>query len=370
METTDTKASMEMTDIKASMETTDIKASMETTDTKASTEMTDTKADSRKKRRENIWILTAVGAYSLCSFGISCINPFYPEAATLKGMSASLIGIILCSVYIPQMVLFPFTGKLSNLEPLLRRRTWNFRHGFPSHDTRLASWSAFEEVVRISCHSVTSRLEAMLETGAGIGYTVGPLFGGIVYEKLNFESPLIIAGALGFSVFLLSFITMKDVPKKASGDAVDEENINYLKSFLKAPAFYIICVTNILPFVMITNYDISFVLYASFENIPQDRFSPINSETQNEINIDKESILSEEIRKIKKKFPANTMHAVAQAKEKGASSWLNALPLEEQGFVLNKGELRNALALPYNEIIKDLPSKCPCGETFNIDHRP
>ncbi|KAG1706957.1 hypothetical protein GQR58_003580 [Nymphon striatum] len=129
------------------------------------------------------------------------------------------------------------------------------------------AWQAFGRLNNVWCSKLPLCLKrkAMLETGSGIGYTVGPLFGGVVYEKTNFESPLIITGALSFSVFILSFITMNDVPAITSRDTDDRQKINYLKSFLKIPAFYIIFVTNMLPFIILTNYDIVYVLYTSLE---------------------------------------------------------------------------------------------------------
>jgi len=54
-----------------------------------------------------------------------------------------------------------------------------------------------------------------------------------------------------------------------------------------------------------------------------------------------------------------TKKAVEQAKEKGASNWLSTLPLEDQGFTLNKGEFRDAIAIRYNKELRGLPSKCP-----------
>ena len=36
------------------------------------------------------------------------------------------------------------------------------------------------------------------------------------------------------------------------------------------------------------------------------------------------------------------------AREKGASSWLTSLPIEEFGFALHKGAFRDALALQYS----------------------
>ena len=52
----------------------------------------------------------------------------------------------------------------------------------------------------------------------------------------------------------------------------------------------------------------------------------------------------------------------------GASNWLNAIPLAEHGFNLSKGEFRDALALRFNHDIKGLPSKCPCGQRFDVTH--
>ena len=40
----------------------------------------------------------------------------------------------------------------------------------------------------------------------------------------------------------------------------------------------------------------------------------------------------------------------------------------DQGFALSKGEFRDALSLRYGDPISDLPSHCPCGETFNMTH--
>ena len=63
-----------------------------------------------------------------------------------------------------------------------------------------------------------------------------------------------------------------------------------------------------------------------------------------------------------------TRRAVVQAKEKGASSWLSVIPLEEHGFTLNKGEFRDAVSLRYNKKLRGLPSKCPCGQNYNETH--
>lgn len=44
-------------------------------------------------------------------------------------------------------------------------------------------------------------------------------------------------------------------------------------------------------------------------------------------------------------LPNNLRHVVQLSSEKGASSWLFVLPIEEHGFVLHKGAFWDALCL-------------------------
>ena len=52
----------------------------------------------------------------------------------------------------------------------------------------------------------------------------------------------------------------------------------------------------------------------------------------------------------------------------GASSWLSAFPLKEQGFALNKSEFQDAINLRYDKTLKNLPSKCVCEKPFTLTH--
>ena len=76
----------------------------------------------------------------------------------------------------------------------------------------------------------------------------------------------------------------------------------------------------------------------------------------------------QKITRIDECLSADTKRLIEQARDKGASSWLNALPIEEAGFSLNKEEFRDALRLRYNLKIENLPSSCPCGKPFNETH--
>ena len=60
--------------------------------------------------------------------------------------------------------------------------------------------------------------------------------------------------------------------------------------------------------------------------------------------------------------------AVKQAKQKGASSWLNLLPLEDHGFTLTKGEFHDVVPLRYNKPLRSSPSNCSCDQKFNVTH--
>lgn len=60
--------------------------------------------------------------------------------------------------------------------------------------------------------------------------------------------------------------------------------------------------------------------------------------------------------------------AVDLATEKGSSSWLTTLPLEEHGFALHKRAFHDALALRYGWSPSEMPSKCACGNNFTVEH--
>ena len=56
------------------------------------------------------------------------------------------------------------------------------------------------------------------------------------------------------------------------------------------------------------------------------------------------------------------------AKEKGASSWLSVLPLDDHNFSLHKGAFKDAICLRYGWKLPNTPIKCSCGTTFSTDH--
>ena len=71
---------------------------------------------------------------------------------------------------------------------------------------------------------------------------------------------------------------------------------------------------------------------------------------------------------INDQLPPQLKHSVDLATEKGSSSWLSVLRLEEHGFYLHKGEFRDAICLRYGWRPGSTPQTCNCGAQFSVDH--
>ena len=76
----------------------------------------------------------------------------------------------------------------------------------------------------------------------------------------------------------------------------------------------------------------------------------------------------QKIKDVDEKAPLDMKPFILQARDRGASSWLNALPIEELDFQLNKEEFRDALRLRYNMKLDNLPTYCPCDNRFSVSH--
>ena len=100
----------------------------------------------------------------------------------------------------------------------------------------------------------------------------------------------------------------------------------------------------------------------SYETISQQHQN--KQDVQRQLH-DSQRLLQEEI---KKSSTATLLRAIELAEEKGASSWLTAIPLREYGFNLHKSAFRDAIALRYGWTPVDLPTSCVCGSRFSVEH--
>ena len=82
----------------------------------------------------------------------------------------------------------------------------------------------------------------------------------------------------------------------------------------------------------------------------------------------KATSLKLKMKRIDTSLPPDLLPYIIQARDKGASSWLNAILLKEQGLDLNKQEFRDSLRMRHNLTLSSLRSHCACGERFSINH--
>ena len=71
---------------------------------------------------------------------------------------------------------------------------------------------------------------------------------------------------------------------------------------------------------------------------------------------------------LKPSLDSSLQRSMELAQEKGASSWLTALPVAEFGFTLHKSAFRDALCLRYGWMPSRTPINCDCGSQFSVEH--
>ena len=99
-----------------------------------------------------------------------------------------------------------------------------------------------------------------------------------------------------------------------------------------------------------------------------------------EVQEEEQKKLKAEIKKDRREYHQQTLDELRQSmndghrrqndliQEPGSSYWLNTLPLEDHNYTLNKQEFWDAIRLRYNWPIPNLPSRCACGMTFDVQH--
>ena len=83
---------------------------------------------------------------------------------------------------------------------------------------------------------------------------------------------------------------------------------------------------------------------------------------------EKDDDLKGKLEELKACPPVRAQRAVDLASEKGASSWLTAIPLKDMNFDLRKSVFRDVLRLRYDWPIPDSPSVWVCCYSFTVGH--
>ena len=87
-----------------------------------------------------------------------------------------------------------------------------------------------------------------------------------------------------------------------------------------------------------------------------------------EIRKAREEVHKNKLQSLRSDMTPQQIRANDLAQMKGASAWLTSLPLEDEGFVLNKREFFDAISLRYRWNLKRTPTNCACNKPFDSDH--
>ena len=79
-------------------------------------------------------------------------------------------------------------------------------------------------------------------------------------------------------------------------------------------------------------------------------------------------IHQKEAKRVQDQLPTHLQRSLELVQEKGATTWLTLLPIEEHGFALHKAAFKDALSLGYGWSILNPPAHCTCTQPFSIKH--
>ena len=85
--------------------------------------------------------------------------------------------------------------------------------------------------------------------------------------------------------------------------------------------------------------------------------------TKNRIRQEKNTKCQNSGDELSKELTPESQQLIKGAMEKGASSWLSALPIKAIGYALNKQEFTDAVCMRYGWKVKGILTHCACGET-------
>ena len=91
-------------------------------------------------------------------------------------------------------------------------------------------------------------------------------------------------------------------------------------------------------------------------------------ETINQTKLEKNQRFTQEFERVKSQVSQDLKRCLELAQEKGAGSWLTALPIKALGYVLNKQDFRDSLCLRYGWKIPNTPLFCSCSKRNDVDH--
>ena len=116
------------------------------------------------------------------------------------------------------------------------------------------------------------------------------------------------------------------------------------------------------------SYQHSLLLSQPLDSAEPDIAALQQDQIKKDIKKERSAIEAEKIRSLIQNLDDEDKHTLNLVTERGASAWLNTLPLEKHGFWLNKADFRDVLCLRYDWEVKNITSKIACGSPFVLSH--
>uniref|UniRef100_A0A0N4ZAN7 MFS domain-containing protein n=1 Tax=Parastrongyloides trichosuri TaxID=131310 RepID=A0A0N4ZAN7_PARTI len=207
--------------------------------------------------REWIILSVLVLANIVSPMAFSCISPFFDDVGNSKNVSLTMDGIVFAIFNFTGFILSPFVGKiipilgvrniyslgmvflsvgtlLFSLTNFIHSSTWFFISTLALRIIQsIGNAMTFTTTYAIAAKDFPKLMSTMLgltETGAGIGYTVGPVIGGFLYEYVGYPSPFLILGVISFITAVVAFFFISSHSSDnilKNNNNIDRENIKY-----------------------------------------------------------------------------------------------------------------------------------------------
>ena len=162
----------------------------------------------------------------------------------------------------------------------------------------------------------------------------------------------------------------KFIPAITEGHICSKDERLFLSLPVKKGGLGIPILSNVAPFEFTNSRMATEHLVLKIKN--QDSTSPVDGE--HDRNSRRNVIKAREernniiLQQLCEEMKPEELRANDLSRMKGASCWLTMLPLKSENFLLNKREFYDALSLRNRWTPKFLPSFCPCGKRYDVDH--
>ena len=110
------------------------------------------------------------------------------------------------------------------------------------------------------------------------------------------------------------------------------------------------------------------VALITLQDIDVPTATQLTKSVKSTVNKDKLNRLGRQADNIYDQLSAPQRHLMDCSRERGASSWVTTLPINEHGFFLHKGAFRDALCLRYGWKPPNPSLQCACGNPLSVDH--